>query len=243
VVRVPSGATLLYDAGSLTSPDWAANAISSCLWFQGIVHLDAVLLSHADADHYNALPALLERFSIGVVCVPPTMFDREEPALTALHDALRKANVPVRETFAGDRLSGGQGCSIEVLHPPRRGVLGSDNANSLVVTIEYEGKRILLPGDLERPGLDDVLAEEPLPCDVLLAPHHGSRGSDPPGLAHWCTPRFVVVSGSLSSNVAQTTATYRDMGAEVLHTAEHGAVTVRLDDRGVQAATWLRARK
>ena len=30
---------------------------------------------------------------------------------------------------------------IEVLHPPRRGVLGSDNANSIVLAIEYQGRR------------------------------------------------------------------------------------------------------
>ncbi len=243
VLQVPSGATLLYDAGSLTSSARATNAISSYLWSQGIMHLDAVLLSHADADHYNALPGLLERFSVGVVYVSPLMFEREEPGLTALQDALRRAKVPVRKTSAGDRLSGGQDCWIEVLHPPRRGVLGSDNANSLVLSIEYQGKRILLPGDLERQGLGDVLAEELLHCDVLLAPHHGGRRSAPPGLAPWATPRFVIVSGALNFNVGQTTATYRATGAEVLHTAEDGAIAVRIDDQGLDVATWLSPRR
>jgi competence protein ComEC len=47
--------------------------------------------------------------------------------------------------------------------------------------VEYQGRRLLLPGDLESPGLDELLAESPLDCDVLLAPHHGSLQSDPPG--------------------------------------------------------------
>ena len=55
------------------------------------------------------------------------------------------------------------------------------------LSVEYRGRRILLPGDLEPPGLDDVLAEEPRPCDVLMAPHHGSRQSNSPELAAWCT--------------------------------------------------------
>lgn len=78
-------------------------------------------------------------------------------------------------------MKAGDGCRIEVLHPPRRGVLGSDNANSIVLDIEYQGRRVLLTGDLETPGLDDLLAEAPLDTDVLLAPHHGSAFSDPPG--------------------------------------------------------------
>jgi competence protein ComEC len=248
VLRTPSGATLLYDAGSLTSPARATNAISSYLWSQGIMHLDAVLLSHADADHFNAVPGLLERFSFGVVYVPPGMFDRDEPAVIALRDALERAKVSAREIYAGDRLAVGppyqrEQCRIEVLHPPRRGIIGSDNANSLVLAIEHQGKRVLLTGDLESRGLRDVLSEEPLHCDVLLAPHHGNRRSDPPGLAQWCTPSFVIISGSLNFNVAEATATYRAAGADVLHTAESGAITARVDDRGLSVANWLGPRQ
>jgi len=242
VLQLPSGATLLYDAGALTSPRSAASAISACLWSQGIVRLDAVLLSHANVDHYNALPGLLERFSVGTVYVPPGMFARETPTLTALQRAIQRAGVPVRETWAGDRLSGGPGCRIEVLHPPRRGVVGSENANSMVLAVEYLGRRILLPGDLERPGLNDVVHEEPWHCDVLLAPHHGSRASGSPGLASWCTPRFVVISGSLTLYVEQVKATYEKIGASVLHTAENGAVSVRIDEKGLQLATLLSPR-
>jgi hypothetical protein len=39
----------------------------------------------------------------------------------------------------------------------------------------------MLRQDLESPGLDDVMAEAPYDCDLLLAPHHGSAFSDPPG--------------------------------------------------------------
>lgn len=242
VLRLPSGATLLYDAGTLGSPRSAINAISACLWSEGITRIDAVLLSHADADHYNALPGLLERFSVGSVFVPPGMLDHRTRGLQALQDAIRGAKIPIRETWAGDRFSGGEDCRIEVLHPPRRGILGSDNANSLVLAIEYLGRRILLMGDLEPPGFDDVLRELPWHTDVLLAPHHGSRASRPPGLMRWCTPRIVVVSGSASRDLAQTMAAYRAEKTQVLHTAREGAVHVRMDEGGLRVATELRSR-
>ena len=56
------------------------------------------------------------------------------------------------------------------------------------------GRRILLTGDLAPPGLDDVMAELPVHCDVLLVPHHGSRTSEPAELATWSTPRWAVIS-------------------------------------------------
>ena len=76
-------------------------------------------------------------------------------------------------------------------------MLGSDNANSLVLMVQYLDHRILLTGDLESPGLDDVLAEQPIACDVLLVPHHGSRLGSPESLAAWSTPRWAVISGRI----------------------------------------------
>jgi competence protein ComEC len=154
--------------------------------------------------------------------------------MLALGEAIRGSGVPVREVFAGDRLRGGEACRIEVLHPPRRGVIGDDNANSIVLAIAYRGRRIFIPGDLESPGLDDVLAEDPWDCDVLLAPHHGSRRSNPPGLAAWCRPEWVVISGSLNSYQPETAETYRAAGAEVLHTGEVGAVRCSIGPAGLR---------
>jgi competence protein ComEC len=224
VVRLPGGKTLLYDAGCMNSPLVGQRAISAVLWSQGIRHLDAVILSHADADHYNALPGLLKKFSAGAVHVTPLMFDRSTPALDALAAGIAAAGVPLDVIASGDRLQTGDDCTIEVLHPPRKGVLGSDNANSIVLAIEYQQRRILLTGDLENPGLDDVLAERPYDADLLLAPHHGSRFSDPPGMATWSSPEFVVISGSRADWQPAVAEAYSSRGGQVLHTAHTGAI-------------------
>jgi len=184
VVELPGGQTLLYDAGRLGTPTAAARAVSHYLWSRGRTHLDAIVISHADADHYNAVPAILEQFSVGAVYVSPFMFEERSTALVALREAIVDSGAPLREVYAGDLLRSVPDVEIEVLHPPRRGVLGSDNANSLVLAIEYQGRRILLTGDLEAPGINDVMAELPLDCDVVMAPHHGSAASDPPGTGH-----------------------------------------------------------
>jgi len=226
VAELPGGQTLLYDAGRLGSPVLASRAISSFLWSRGITHLDAVVISHADADHYNALPALLKQFSCGAVYVSPVMFLGRGRALEALRMALDQSGVPVREVWSGDRLRLEGGATAEILHPPRSGVLGSDNANSIVLALEYKDRRLLLTGDLEPPGLDDVMAEAPADCDVLLAPHHGSPSSDPPGFAEWTTPEWIVVSGGPRDRLPEVAAAYETRGARVLHTAERGAVQV-----------------
>ncbi len=246
VLELPGGATLLYDAGSLGSPESAANVVSGFLWSRGITHIDAVVISHADVDHYNALPGLMERFGVGSVYVSPLMFDpwANDGDLTApilLKQRIMEAGVPMREVWMNDCLRVDDSeVVVDILHPPRFGVPGRDNANSIVLSVEYANTRILLPGDLESPGIELVMAEEPLDCDILLAPHHGSRFSDPPGFAAWCTPNWVVMSGGSSINSTSFASTsYRLWGARIFHTERRGAVEFSVSSRGIEQRQFL----
>ncbi len=246
VMEMPGGETLLYDSGSLGSPDRAARTIAAFLWDKGIRRLDGVVLSHADVDHYNALPGLLQRFDVANVYVSPLMFDPwitdgQLDAPNYLKRTLESANVPLHTVWTNDRLRTSSALvEIEVLHPPRSGVAGRDNANSLLLAVRYAGHSILLPGDLESLGIEAVTAERPQSYDILLAPHHGSRNSDPPGFAAWCTPKWVVVSGPRVSPEQQFTAdSYREVGARVLHTANVGAIEFTLDENGLKLSQFM----
>jgi competence protein ComEC len=245
LVEMPNGQTLLYDCGKLGSPPGAARSTAGLLWSRGRWHLDSVILSHADVDHYNGIPELLERISVGTVYVSPVMFELPQPALAELAQSFDSRGVAMQRLHGGQRLSTGPDVRLEVLHPPRRGVIGSDNANSLVLLVEYAGRRILLTGDLESPGLDDLLAEEPLDCDVILAPHHGSQRSDPTGFALWSTPEYVIVSGSLGfgdeRQAREVAESYAARGAQVLHTATAGCIEVKLSAGGVEVRTMRNA--
>ena len=81
LLEFPSGQTMLYDAGQSGAPSAGVRTISEFLWHRGITRLDAVVLSHPDIDHYNALPGLLEKFSVGEVCVSPVMFEKDTHAV------------------------------------------------------------------------------------------------------------------------------------------------------------------
>jgi competence protein ComEC len=238
LLEMPDGRNLMYDAGRLGSPVGAVRPISAVLWSRGITHLDALVISHADTDHFNALPELLQRIDIGVIYVSPVMFDQlDQPAVKELKVAIDASGVPVRTISASDKLPIGdpltdKAVQIEVLHPTALGVIGSDNANSIVLLVEHAGRKIMLPGDLESPGLEDLLAELPIDCDVVMAPHHGSLRSDPKGFANWSRPEFVVLSGDRNLEDVPTINavmnSYRQVGSDVFHTAQHGCVTFTL---------------
>jgi competence protein ComEC len=245
---MPDGRNMLYDAGRLGSPVGAVRPISAVLWSRGITHLDALVISHADTDHFNAVPELLQRFSIGVILVSPQMFNQlDQPAVKQLKSVIEQSGVRVETISASEKLPVGDPDSadavqIEILHPPALGVIGSDNANSIVLLVEYAGRKLLLPGDLESPGLDDLLAEFPIDTDVVMAPHHGSLRSDPKGFANWSRPEFVVLSGDRNledvPTIDSVMNSYRQVGSDVFHTAQHGSVTFTLTREKVTVETF-----
>jgi competence protein ComEC len=102
--------------------------------------------------------------------------------------------------------------------------------------VEYLGRRILLTGDLEGAGLRRLLATEPLSLDVLIAPHHGSRRANTPELVAWAQPKLVIVSQGKPRSGASLDAFHR-AGVRVMSTNEYGAITVRIDSRGLEVRT------
>jgi competence protein ComEC len=125
-----------------------------------------------------------------------------------------------------------------VLHPPPQGVAGNDNAQSLVIDVVARGRRILLTGDLEGAGLERVLAQRPLNCDVLSAPHHGSVRSNTATLATWSAPEFVVISGD-EDRRGTVRAIYDAVGATTYESTSVGAVSVDVGtDGSLRVATF-----
>jgi competence protein ComEC len=173
------------------------------------------------------MPELLQRFSVGAVYVSPVMFKNESRAVKMLHDSITQSGCKLEYIYAGDRMKAGEGVTIDVLHPPVKGVPGSDNANCVVLAIEYANRRILLTGDLEPPGMELVMNEPRRHYDVLLAPHHGSGSSRPAVFSEWSKPDWVIISGG-SADGRLARPAYEANGATVLNTADCGAVCVTI---------------
>jgi competence protein ComEC len=237
VIETPDGRALLYDAGALAGPGVTRRVIAPFLWHRGVRRLDEVIVSHADLDHFNGLPALLDRFTVGRVTLTPSFADRTTPGVREALVALERSGVATRTVQAGDVLTAGD-VTFEVLHPPAGGPPGPENVRSLVLLVRHAGHAILLTGDVEGEGLERVLRLPPVRVDVLQAPHHGSKTANPAALAAWARPRLVVACQGPPPWPTAVPETYAARGARYLGTWPHGAVTVRSHRSGLLAETF-----
>ncbi len=243
VLQLPDGQTLLYDCGRLGDPSVGRRIIAPALWARRVNRIDTVFLSHADQDHYDGLPDLLDRFSIAEVRLPPGFAGVNNPLAVELVEQLQKRSIPVRPITApaGWEQAGVQ---FTVWHPPDGWrPETSDNARSLVLDVAFAGRHLLLTGDLEQQGLLQVVASpppHPAP-DAFLAPHHGGKSSNPDWLYEWANPRAVVVSQRLQpARAGDALTNLEERGVPVLRTWRQGAVRLRWVDDGIAASGFVK---
>ena len=238
LLEFPNGKNVLYDAGGLSSPARACRQVSAVLWYKRVRHLDAIVISHADADHYNAVPELLQRFSVGTVIVSPQMFANKSPALEFLQRSIVESGALLQTVQANDRLLCDPDCQVLVIQPSAAGNHYTDNANSIVLSIEAIGKRLLLPGDLEAEGMKQLLGRPPVDFDVVMAPHHGSEQGEHEAFATWSAAEYVVISSDDVEVPAIVRQAYESSGAFVLNTRQAGAVQFEFQEDAIAVWMW-----
>lgn len=218
--------TLLYDTGPLfpSGTTAAELALLPLLQRRGIDTLDALVVSHADSDHAGGVGLLRQRLTVHrLLAGEPLGGEGEEPCRRG-------------EKWRWD------GIDFELLHPDAE---ASGNDASCVLRVAGEGFSLLLTGDIERRSEYALLDAGLLaPVDLLVAPHHGSRSSSSALFALATQPRQVLFSAGYRNPFnhphPSIVRRYRKGGAELFNTADSGAVTWRLDSRGVREVTQQR---
>ncbi|MDO5309374.1 MAG: ComEC/Rec2 family competence protein [Planctomycetia bacterium] len=250
---MPDGRVFLYDCGSLDDSEHAAQIVAKNLWNMGRVKIDAAILSHADFDHFGGVATLMELVQIDKVVVSPAMFQKSGENLDALRDLFQSKGVEVFEVTAYDNLGRYGFPEMTVLHPKldAQGKLSDgSNENSVVLSIEYLGRKALLPGDLDADE-PEFIATPTSPYALVLAPHHGGKSINAEELYQWSQPRVIAVSGGNRIRNRQMEAQLHTQGICTLHTADDGMIQFQIrptsaganDERGEVEITTFKTKK
>ncbi len=238
-VRLPTGQTLLVDAGGTLRNrlDVGGRIVAPVLWHFGVRRLDYLAVTHGDPDHVGGAAAVMEDFR------PREVWEGVPvPGLAVLDRLAQLAvdrGVSWRQLQKGDTLRLGH-VEILVWHPPRpdwrRPRVRNDD--SLVLEIRYADVSIVLPGDIGA-GVETRLAREIQPAGyrILKVPHHGSRTSSSTTFLAALRPDIAVVSAGRHNRFGHPARDvvdrYTRFGTQVMSTATVGAVSVCTDGSAV----------
>ena len=241
IVETPSGKTLVYDVGSRAGGEFSSRVLKEALWARGISKVDALIVSHSDIDHYNGAIDLLESLPVGRILCSRHFPDPRQRLTLKTFEAAAESGVRTTIISQGDSLSLDDAVTMQILQPVAATSYSSDNAASVVLEIEYQRRRILLTGDVDDDGLDELLKQPTRKVDVLMAPHHGAPTANPRELAAWANPTFVVASAPNPAYQKELESHYGS-ATRVIMTPESGAITTTVTSKGVLSVEPILAR-
>ncbi|HTE54340.1 MAG TPA: DNA internalization-related competence protein ComEC/Rec2 [Kofleriaceae bacterium] len=258
VIELPGGGVWLIDGGGLPyslpmrDPDAARRlaespgreAVARYLAERRIRHIDLAILSHGHPDHYRGLGPIARAVSIDELwLVHPHPDAPPGGELAGLLAELAARGTRVRSPPPGAILRRG-GVALTVLAPGpspdadpwdppvvAADPIRSENDNSLVVRVDFAGRRVLFTGDIEEEGEEDlVLAHRAeLQVDLVKVAHHGSGTSSTPALIAATSPTWAIISCGPLNRFGfpnpEVVARWIGAGTRVLRTDQLGTIT------------------
>ena len=243
-MELPDGRVYLMDGGSSDVSKVGNYRLVPFLKAKGIRKIDAVFLSHGDADHINGIAELLEekQMSIDCICLPA---GAEQEEFVEIRDLAQARNISVRTIQAGDFWES-NGTKFLCLNPAD--VTESGNAASVVLYMEYENFSMLLTGDLEGEGeksVADLLRTNAIAdVSVLKVAHHGSKNSTKEEFLRQCSPTVAVISCGEHNTYGhphkETLERLNDMGTAIYRTDCSGAVQITVSGSRMKVTEYRR---
>jgi len=256
LLELPGGYTALIDGGGFSDNsvfDMGARVIAPFLWRNKIRTVDALILSHPNSDHLNGLIFIAEHFNVKAI------WTNGESKTTLGYKRLKKIiaqkhlYLPDFKQLPRKRLI--NGVEFLFLYPPadfldkkKAGQKWRNaNNNSLVMKVSFGRVSFLFPGDITTKAEKELvrLSGADLACDVLLAPHHGSRSSSSQSFLTNAKPDVVVISAGWKNRFRFPHSTvleaYQKRGCRILRTDRCGAIMLTTDGNRLSAQTVIPA--
>lgn len=242
MLDVGQGDSMLIESGDahvLVDTGQEGDVLIRALAQQGVTHLDAVVITHKDADHAGALRKLTGVVAVEHVYVHADLLD-EDFERSVLESARWVTGGHTAEGLRpGARLQAGE-FSLDVLGPAQGGK--SENDDSLVTLLEYDASndgsveaRGLLTGDAESAATERI-AEQVGHVDFLKVPHHGSKDGLSDTELACLSPGVALISVGEGNTYghpnASTLSQLRSFGTQIFRTDRQGTLSLAFSQSG-----------
>jgi competence protein ComEC len=249
-LEFPGGGNMLIDGGG---EDWDAggSVVLPFLRSKGVQVLDAVVLTHPDADHVGGLSAVLEGVAVR------SIFESGAGSGTGLYRSFEKAvstrRIPRHILKRGDSIAGIAGVDITCLNPCEGRVSDksvSANDKSLALGIRFGEGKFLFCGDIGSGLISEVFIGYPdaARSGLMMLPHHGQKLSEEAEASiEAAKPGYAVISQGRAQREEEASVKMQGLmvskGIKVYRTNEDGAVFASTDGKGLIVGNFKSNRK
>ena len=241
MIDVGQGQALLLTCGGEsamidTGPPSAAQSTADYVLDRGVGRLRYLFVTHPHSYHCGGAGTLLEQVGADTLVIPEYL--SAEAALATAGDWVGRTGTQVAVTHTGEQFALGEAV-ITVLHPPLDNGIDDMNQLSLVLLVEYSGRRLLITGDISGEVEQSLL---PLGhVDVLQVAHHGSGASSCREFLEDLSPEHALISCGRNNDYGHPHAAVLErleaMGARIWRTDEQGSVVVRIREGQITVET------
>ncbi len=196
-------------------------------------HIDALLVTNPDKDHYAGFIDVLRSFTVAMVLEPGTK------STTDTYKVFSKEidNEGSQEFIArrGMILHLGGGAELHILYPDRDVSQEKINDGSVIAQLRYGNTAVMLTGDAPSKSEEYVLSLDgtTVKSTILKAGHHGSRTSSSESFIQAVDPQYAVISASKGNSYGhphkETTELFSKYKIPILGTYEKGTIVFKSD--------------
>ena len=166
-------------------------------------HIDMLIITHGDRDHYGGCKDIIERFQVNKVMING-VFDSKNKSYQELLELIKSKNIQILPAIQNTYINLGSSIELQLLNPATNlwgQDIRDDNTESIVILLRSKNQNILLTGDADEKTEAKILKEYPqLDIDILKAGHHGSKTSSSEQFLDAITPKQVIISAGANNS-------------------------------------------
>ncbi|NTU98691.1 MBL fold metallo-hydrolase [Candidatus Falkowbacteria bacterium] len=224
LIQTSGGQRVLIDAG----PDGSVGAeLARALPFWAD-SLDAVIITHAHADHYGGLPTILKRFKVGWLIYGQSSLT--DGSVGAINEAAVSGGSRVGTVATSKKMNVGH-CLLELGGLPET---QDRNDQSLVGRLKCDDESWMFLGDLSAEHQSDLIRKHPdWRSDIVKISHHGSDDGLNEELLKAVGAKYAVISVGKENKFGhpslRSLKKLERLGVQVFRTDIGGAINVLVD--------------
>jgi competence protein ComEC len=245
-IKFDNGVNMLIDGGSIGNSSVARNNYMNTLAAQGVSAIDYLIVTHPDSDHIYFLASVLSTYQVKNIYANEVREKDSDTAKALKQTILNEPNAQIEwigaqsKTFL-DIVPNSPNYDVNI-YAPGSNLSSDSNDLSLVVVLEYAGRRVLLMGDAETKEEEWFVStyNGGKTIDVLKISHHGSSTSTQQSfLDFFDAVAFAVISVGENNTYNHpnpfTMNRLFNMGIITYRTNRHGNVVLLVDSAGAFA--------